>query len=137
MIAQVVHNGLPEAVREWGAGIVAILITAAIFDPLKRRIQSWVEKAFDRHRYDYRKALVDFGRGLNSETDLDALLASIVERLPKHAACGAGCRLSGRRRGTVAAGRIAWAPIRSERGAGSPCSGFLDFDQQRSLAHLS
>ena len=30
-----------------------------IFDPLKRRIQGWVDRAFDRHRYDYRKALVE------------------------------------------------------------------------------
>jgi len=73
---------MPEAVREWGL-VIAILFTAAIFDPLKRRIQGWVDKAFDRHRYDYRKALVEFGRGLSSETDLDALLDSIVERLPR------------------------------------------------------
>jgi PAS domain S-box-containing protein len=82
IIAVVVHNGMPEAVREWGL-VIAILITAAIFDPLKRRIQGWVDRAFDRHRYDYRKALVEFGRGLSSETDLQALLHSIVEQLPR------------------------------------------------------
>src|ERR1039458_7610391 len=71
--ALVVHNGMPQAVREWGL-VLTILVTAAIFDPLKRRIQGWVDRAFDRHRYDYRKALVEFGRGLSSETDLDALL---------------------------------------------------------------
>ena len=62
---------------------VAILIVAAIFEPLKRRIQSWVDKVFDRHHYDYRKALIEFGRGLSSETISDALLDSIVERLPR------------------------------------------------------
>ena len=82
LISVVVHNAMPEAVREWGL-VVAILFTAAIFDPLKRRIQGWVDKAFDRHRYDYRKALVDFGQGLSSETDINALLESIVERLPR------------------------------------------------------
>ena len=82
LIAVVVHNGMPEAVREWGL-VIAILVTAAIFDPLKRRIQGWVDRAFDRHRYDYRKALVEFGRGLSSETDLQALLHSIVEQLPR------------------------------------------------------
>ena len=80
--ALVVHNGLPEAAREWGL-VFAILITAAIIDPLKRRIQGWVDRAFDRHRYDYRKALVEFGRGLSSETNLQALLHSIVEQLPR------------------------------------------------------
>ena len=82
LIAQLVHNGLPESISRWAFG-VAILITAAVFDPLKRRIQGWVDRAFDRHRYDYRKALVEFGRGLSSETDLEALLGSIVERLPR------------------------------------------------------
>jgi hypothetical protein len=82
LIAEVVHTRMPESVREWGLGI-AIVGTAALFEPLKRRIQLWVDKAFDRHRYDYRKALVDFGRGLSSETDLEALLESIVERLPR------------------------------------------------------
>ena len=73
---------MPEAMREWGL-VIAILVTAAVFDPLKRRIQGWVDRAFDRHRYDYRKALVEFGRGLSSETDLQALLNSIVEQLPR------------------------------------------------------
>ena len=81
LIALVVHTRLPDTVREWGL-VLSILITAAIFDPLKRRIQGWVDRAFDRHRYDYRKALIEFGRGLSSETDLNALLESIVEQLP-------------------------------------------------------
>jgi two-component system, NtrC family, sensor kinase len=82
LIAEIVHKTSGEAIREW-ALIAAILGTAAVFDPLKRRIQSWVDKAFDRQKYDYRKALIEFGRGLSSETDLDALLDSIVERLPR------------------------------------------------------
>ncbi len=73
---------LPAAVREWGL-IIAIIGTSALFEPLKRRIQGWVDKAFDRQKYDYRKALVEFGRGLSSETNIDALLSSIVERLPR------------------------------------------------------
>jgi PAS domain S-box-containing protein len=82
VIAVLAHNGMPAAVREWGLGITIVLL-AAIFEPLKKRIQGWVDRAFDRHRYDYRKALVDFGRGLSSETNLEALLDSIVERLPR------------------------------------------------------
>ena len=84
LIAEIVHTRIPETLsqmREW-ALIIAIIITALVFDPLKRRIQAWVDKAFDRQKYDYRKALIEFGRSLSSETNLDALLASIVERLP-------------------------------------------------------
>jgi PAS domain S-box-containing protein len=79
--AGLAHNQLPVQVRDWGEGI-AIVLALALFEPLKRRIQSWVDRVFDRHRYDYRKALVEFGRGLSSETDLHALLESIVEQLP-------------------------------------------------------
>jgi PAS domain S-box-containing protein len=82
LIALVVHKSLPDSMREW-ALVIAILVTAAVFDPLKRRVQSWVDRAFDRHRYDYRRALVEFGRGLSSETDLVALLNAIVEQLPR------------------------------------------------------
>ena len=82
LISVLAHNAMPQAVRQWGLAL-AIVITAAVFDPLKRRIQGWVDRAFDRHRYDYRKALVEFGRGLSSETDLQALLNAIVEQLPR------------------------------------------------------
>jgi len=82
LISVWVHNAMAPAVREWGL-VLAIVITALLFDPLKRRIQGWVDRAFDRHRYDYRKALVEFGRGLSSETNVKALLQAIVEQLPR------------------------------------------------------
>ena len=82
LVAVVAHNGLPQAVREWGL-VLSVVAAAAVFEPLKKRIQNWVDRAFDRHRYDYRQALVEFGKGLSSETDLQALLKSIVDRLPR------------------------------------------------------
>jgi two-component system, NtrC family, sensor kinase len=81
LVSEKIHTLFPEAVREWVL-VITILITAQLFDPLKRRFQTWVDQVFDRHKYDYRKALVEFGRGLSSETDLQALLRSIVDRLP-------------------------------------------------------
>jgi two-component system, NtrC family, sensor kinase len=69
-------------VGTWGL-IVAIIVAAQIFDPLKRMIQERVDRVFDRKRYDYRQTLIDFGRGLNSQTDLNTLLNSIVDRLPR------------------------------------------------------
>jgi len=81
LAAGVAHNRLPQSVQNWGEAL-AIVVVAAISDPLKRRILGWVDRIFDRHRYDYRKALVEFGRGLSSETNLQELLTSIVEQLP-------------------------------------------------------
>jgi len=63
--------------------MVAIIIAGIVFEPLKRTIQAWVDRAFDQKRFDYRETLVEFGRGINSQTDLRALLDSIVERLPQ------------------------------------------------------
>jgi two-component system, NtrC family, sensor kinase len=82
LVAGLAHNQLPAAVRGYGEGI-AIVLVLACFEPLKRRIEGWVDRIFDQNRYDYRKALIEFGRGLSSETDLNALLASIVEQLPR------------------------------------------------------
>jgi two-component system, NtrC family, sensor kinase len=79
--AALVHKRLPNA-GYWGL-IAAIIITAQLFDPLKRAIQDRVDRVFDRKRYDYRQTLIDFGRGLSSQTDLRALLNSIVDRLPR------------------------------------------------------
>jgi two-component system, NtrC family, sensor kinase len=77
--AEVVHTRLPSA-GAWGL-IAAIIITAQLFDPLKRAIQDRVDRVFDRKRYDYRQTLITFGRGLSSQTDLSRLLSSIVDRL--------------------------------------------------------
>ncbi len=76
------YTSAPPYLGRWGL-LAAIIITALIFDPLKRAIQARVDRIFDQKRFDYRETLVDFGRGLNSQTDLRALLDSIVERLPQ------------------------------------------------------
>ena len=135
LISVLVHNAMPEAVREFGL-VAAILATAAIFDPLKRRIQGWVDRAFDRHRYDYRKALVEFGRGLSSETDLRALLHSIVERLPRTLLVARVAVFlapeSGGLRLAAAHGLPAEAMAAQDRLA----LGFLDFDQATDHSHI-
>ena len=42
-----------------------------------------MDRVFDQKSFDYRETLIDFGRSLNSQTDLRALVDSIVERLPE------------------------------------------------------
>ena len=79
--AEMLHARLPR-LSTWGF-LLAIIVTGLIFDPLKRAIQGRVDRVFDQKRFNYRETLVDFGRGLNSQTDLRALLDSIVERLPQ------------------------------------------------------
>jgi two-component system NtrC family sensor kinase len=63
--------------------VIAIMVTGLVFDPLKRMLQAHVDRVFDQKSFDYRETLIDFGRSLNSQTDLRALVDSIVERLPE------------------------------------------------------
>src|SRR6201994_1059217 len=79
--AETIHKNLPSF-GAWGL-IATIIITAQLFDPLKRAIQARLDRVFDRRRYDYRQTLIEFGRGLSSETDLDAVLASVTDRLTR------------------------------------------------------
>jgi two-component system, NtrC family, sensor kinase len=81
LAAELIHKNLPSF-GAWGL-IATIIITAQLFDPLKRAIQARVDRVFDRRRYDYRQTLIEFGRGLSSETDLDAVLASVTDRLTR------------------------------------------------------
>ncbi len=63
--------------------MVAIAVTAILFDPFKNWVQERLDRFFYRKRYDYRRTLIEFGRDLNSETHLDNMLTSIVDRLSR------------------------------------------------------
>jgi PAS domain S-box-containing protein len=61
--------------------ITVMLITAFLFQPIRNWIQEKLDKYFYRDQYDYRRTLIEFARELSSETDLDAALSSVGERL--------------------------------------------------------
>jgi two-component system NtrC family sensor kinase len=73
--------------RQPGTGriglILAVVVTALLFDPVRKWIQERVDHLFYRTVYDYRRTLIEFGRELGSETDLNALLASVLDRLSR------------------------------------------------------
>ena len=78
-IAELVHMRVPNA-GPLGL-VIAIVVTALLFDPVRKWIQEKLDQFFYRTRYDYRRTLVEFGRELSSETDLDKMLSSLVDRL--------------------------------------------------------
>lgn len=81
LATEILHTKVPSFGK---AGlIVAIAVTALLFEPVKNWIQAQLDRIFYRKRYDYRKTLIEFGRELSSETDLDKMLSSVLDRISR------------------------------------------------------
>ena len=139
-----VHTRLPWT-GKWGL-LAAIVITAQLFDPIKRAIQSRVDRIFEQKRYDYREALIQFGRNVTSQTDLHALVTSIVDRLTQTLLVGRLAVFVALDPATISTDAPAPARFTLEGSHGIPLSSldelrtldltFLDFDRRGAGSHI-
>jgi len=85
-------QGLLRALTGQGSQLAIVastLLIAALFNPLRRRVQSFIDHLFYRRKYDAAKTLEAFSAKLRDETDIDALntelLSTVRETMqPEH-----------------------------------------------------
>ena len=56
----------------------ATLAAAAVFQPLRRRVQAVVDRRFNRRRHDAARIIDAFGTRLRDQVDLDTLTAEVL-----------------------------------------------------------
>jgi len=79
LFADIFRTTFPATTR--GGWILAIIITAFLFQPIVNWIQGRLERIFNPERYDYRRTLLDFARELTSELHMDRLVDQVVTRM--------------------------------------------------------
>jgi len=75
------QTGVRAVTGQGNSPIITVLTTltiAALFAPLRRRVQDVIDRRFYRKKYDAAKVIAEFGATCRDETDLDKLTTSLI-----------------------------------------------------------
>jgi two-component system NtrC family sensor kinase len=61
--------------------VIAIVVAAFLFQPLRDWVQARLDRFFYRDRLDYRRTLIEFGSALTNEVRLEPLVGSVLDRV--------------------------------------------------------
>lgn len=80
VVLQTLAGRLSGLTTQWPPAIVAsTLLIAALFQPLRRRVQSGIDHRFYRHKYDAARTLATFSATLRMHTELEELSERMVD----------------------------------------------------------
>ncbi len=78
LIGELFHTAWPTGPA---GAVIAIVVAAFLFQPLRDWVQARLDHFFYRDRLDYRRTLIEFGRTLTNEVRLEPLLGSVLDRI--------------------------------------------------------
>ena len=78
LIGELSHAAWP---RGPVGAIIAVVVAALLFQPLREWVQARLDHFFYRDRLDYRRTLIEFGRTLTNEVRIEPLLVSALDRI--------------------------------------------------------
>jgi two-component system, NtrC family, sensor kinase len=78
VIGELSHTAWPSGPA---GSVIAIVVAAFLFQPLRDWVQARLDHFFYRDRLDYRRTLIEFGRALTNEVRLEPLLGSVLDRI--------------------------------------------------------